>query len=115
MFSGCTVLPDSKGIDIGSSNQEVSPSTCKNTGVVLVLHNAWKCAHTAISSGMDISVVPGCHLLRRMCSHSGSQKLLQGLVSHELTACLSVFDLLFTQWSYYQKDAKQITLNHTTL
>ena len=33
-----------------------------------------------------------------MSSQWGSQKLLQGLVSHELTAYLSVFDLFLTQW-----------------
>ena len=27
----------------------------------------------------------------------GSQKLLEGLVSHKFTACLSVFNLLLTQ------------------
>ena len=36
MFSGCTVLPDSKETELGSSNQEPSPSARKNTGVVLV-------------------------------------------------------------------------------
>ena len=33
-----------------------------------------------------------------MSSQWGSQKLLQGLVSHELTAYLSVFNLFLTQW-----------------
>ena len=32
MFSGCTVLPDSKETEFGSSNQEASPSAGKNTG-----------------------------------------------------------------------------------
>ena len=36
MFSGCTVPPDSKETELGSSNQEASPSASKNTGVVLV-------------------------------------------------------------------------------
>ena len=43
----------------------------KNTGVVLVLCSdvcAWKCVPTAISGGVDISEVPGCHLLRQMSS-----------------------------------------------
>ena len=31
MFSGCTVLPDSKETKLGSSDQEVSPSAGKNT------------------------------------------------------------------------------------
>ena len=34
-----------------------------------------------------------------MSSQCGSQKLLQGLVSHELTAYLSVFDLFLTRWT----------------
>ena len=62
MFSGCTVLPDSKDTKLGSSNQEVSPKASKNTGVVLVPFCAWKCVPTAISGGVDISEVPGCHL-----------------------------------------------------
>ena len=32
----CTVLADSKRTELGSSNQETSPSAGKNTGVVLV-------------------------------------------------------------------------------
>ena len=36
---------------------------------------------SAISVGVDISEVPGCHLFRQMSSPWGSQKLLQGLVS----------------------------------
>ena len=53
---------------------------------------------TAISSGVNISKVPGYHLLRQMSSQWRSQKLLQGLVSHELKAYLSVFHLFLTQW-----------------
>ena len=88
MFSGWTVLLDSKETELGSNDQEASPSAGKNTGIVLVPCHAWKCVPTAISGGVDISKVPGCHLLRQMSSQLGSQKLLQGLVSHELTACL---------------------------
>ena len=36
MFSGSTVLPDSKEKKLGSSDQEASASAGKNTGVVLV-------------------------------------------------------------------------------
>ena len=36
MLSGCTVPSDSKKTEIGSRNQEASPSAGKNTGVVLV-------------------------------------------------------------------------------
>ena len=74
---------------------------------------AWKCIPVAISSGMDISEVPGCHLLWQMCVQSGSQKLLQSLVSHELTAYLSgvILFILNEWWPYYQKDVGQIVLN----
>ena len=33
MFSGCTVLPDSKETELGSSDQEASPSAGKNTAL----------------------------------------------------------------------------------
>ena len=72
-------------------------SAGKNTGVVLLPCRAWKFVSTPISSGVDISEVPGCYLLLQMSSQWGSQKLLQGLVSHELTAYLSLFDLFLTQ------------------
>ena len=96
MFSGCTMLPDSKETKLGSSNQEASPSAGKNTGIVLVPCRTWKCVPTAISDGVDLSKVPGCHLSRQMSSQCRSQKLLQGLVSHELTAHLSVLNLFST-------------------
>ena len=57
--------------------------------------HAWKCIPTAISSGVDISEAPGCHLLWLMSSQSWSQKLLQILVSHEHTAYLSTFSSPF--------------------
>ena len=66
MFSGSTVLPDSQETVLGSSDQEASSSAGKNIRVVLVLCRAWKCVSTAISSGVDISEVPGRHLLQQM-------------------------------------------------
>ena len=80
MFSGCTVPPDSKETKLQSSNQEASPSAGKNTGVILVPFG-----------GVDISEVPRFHLLHKMSSQWGLQKLLQGFVSHELTAYLFIF------------------------
>ena len=61
----------------------------------------WCVAHTsvvptAISGGVDISKVPGWGLQKS--SQWGLQKLLQELVSHELTTYLSVLDLFLTQW-----------------
>ena len=73
MFSGCAVLSNSKDTELGSSDREASPSAGKNTGVVLV---PWKYVPAAISNGVDISEVPGCHLLPQMSSQGGSQKLL---------------------------------------
>ena len=73
MFSGCTVPPDSTETELGSSNQEASPSTRKNTGVVrhgsfkLPCH-AWKSVSNASSGDMDISEVSGRHLLQKMSS-----------------------------------------------
>ena len=63
MFSGFTVLPDSKETELESSNQEASPSAGKNTGVVLVQCRAWECVPTAISDDVDISEACGCHFL----------------------------------------------------
>ena len=65
----------------------------------------------------DISEVPGCHLLQQMSPQWRSEKLLQGLVFHELTAYLSVFNLLKLNelWPYYQKHVNQTILNRTTL
>ena len=50
-------------------------------------------ASYSYSGGVDISEVPGCHLLWQMSSQWSSQKLLQGLVSHGLTAYPSIFNL----------------------
>ena len=81
-------------------NLEVaSPSADRNTGVVLVPCCAWKCVPTAILGGVNISEAPGYHFLWQMSYQWGSQKLLQGLVSYELTAYLSDFDLFLTQWN----------------
>ena len=68
MFSVCTVLPGSKEVEVGSSDQEASRSGGRNTGMVLVPCGAWKCVPTTISGGVDIFEVPGCHLLRQMRS-----------------------------------------------
>ena len=63
MFSSCTLLPNSKKIVLGSSDQKASLLADKNTRVVLVLCLIWKCILTAISGGVDISKVPEHHLL----------------------------------------------------
>ena len=52
-----------------------------------------------------------------MSSQWGSQKLLQGLVSHELTAYLSIFKQFKINelWPYCQKHVNQIILNCNSL
>ena len=63
MFSDSTVPSGSKETELGSSNQEASPSAGKYTGVFLVPCHTWECVPIAIFSGVDISEVSGCHLL----------------------------------------------------
>ena len=91
------MFSDSKETELGSSDQEVSPSASKNTRIVLVPFRAWRCVPTAISGVVDISEVPRCHLLRQMSSQRGSEKLLQGSVSHKLTDYLSVLNEFLIQ------------------
>ena len=61
VFSGCTVLPDSNETELRSSDQEA-------THLQVKILCAWKCVPTVISSGVDISEVPGGHLLQKMSS-----------------------------------------------
>ena len=70
-----------------------------------------------IPFNFELFLISKYHLLRQMSSQWGSQKLLHGLVSHELTAYLSVFNLskLNKLWPYYQEHVNQIILNRTTL
>ena len=82
----------------------------KNTEIVLRPCCAWEIVQTAISKDMDISVVPGCHLLRQISFWWGSQKLPQRLVSHELTVYLSVFNLFLTQLSNFFEPHNSQTL-----
>ena len=49
------MLRDSKETELGSSNQEASPSAVKNTGVVLVPFVAWNCVLTAFSGDVEFA------------------------------------------------------------
>ena len=60
--------PDSKETELGSRNQEASPSAGKDTGIVLMPCCKWKYVPIAISGGVDISEVHGCYLLQQMSS-----------------------------------------------
>ena len=92
MSFGCSVLPDSKETELRSSDQD-----------------AQKCVTTAISGSVDISEVPECHMICQMSCQCGSQKLIKVLMFHELTACLSVFDLFLTSelLPYYLNDVHE--------
>ena len=105
MLSGSTVPPDSTETQVGSSNQEASPSAGKNSGLVLVPCRAWKCVPTAISDVVNISKVHSVICYNRWVLSEG----------HELTPYFSVFNLCLTQLWPYQKDVTQTVLNHTTL
>ena len=52
----------------------VTKVLCKNTGIVLVPCCTWKCAPTAISGAVNVSEVPGSHLLWQMSSWWGSSE-----------------------------------------
>ena len=64
MSSGSTVLADSKESGLGSSNQDVSLSSGKNTGIVVMPCHAWMCVPITISGVVIIFQVPECHLLQ---------------------------------------------------
>ena len=76
VFSGCIIPPDNKETKLGSINQEPSPSTGKNTGVVLMPCHIWKHGPSRTFVGVIISEVPGCYLLQQISSQLGLQKLL---------------------------------------
>ena len=53
--------PDTNKTKLGSSDQEASPSACKNTGVVLVPCCTWKYVPTAISDTVIICAIFTCY------------------------------------------------------
>lgn len=71
------MLPHSKAIELGSSDQEASSEADRIIEIVLGLRCAWTCVAAANSGYGDIAEIHGCHLLRLMSSQWGSQKLLQ--------------------------------------
>ena len=96
-FSDCTVPPDGKETKLPSVDQETF------TGVFWMLCCPWKCVPSA-----NIVETRGCNFLQLLSFPTryfqyGSQKLLLGSVSPELTSNLSDFSLfwLSIKWSYY--------------
>ena len=59
---------DNKETELGSSDQEPSPSSDKNIGIVLLPCRAWECIPLGFSGEVVIPEVPGCQLLREISS-----------------------------------------------
>ena len=78
VFSGCTVPTNNNDTKLESSYQKL-------------LHQLFPVVWTFLRS---LGVI--CY--ERWVLSEGHKKSLQGLVSHELTAYLSVFNLFLTQW-----------------
>ena len=91
MFPGCTVLPDSNKTKLGSSNQEASPSTGKNTGVVLVPCSCMEVHPYSYFQWCGYFWGPWVSFVTTNYGHK-----------------LNEF------WPYYQKDVNQITLKNKT-
>ena len=109
---------DSEKTELGSSNQEASPSARKNTGIVaLVSCHGWNCVPTVISGVVDISEVPGCHLLQQIVHSEGHKNCFTDwcIMNSQPTFLFLTYFYLNELWPYYQKDVNQVVLNHTTL
>ena len=117
MFCGCTVLPDSKETQLGSSDQEDSPLAGKNTVVVLV-----SCAHGSVSLQLFLVVwifprSSGVICYDRCVLFEGHKNYLKDwclMNSHPTFLFVTYFEVI-ELWPYYPKDVNQITLNHTTV
>ena len=116
MFSGCTVLPDSKETKLKSNDQVASPSAGKNTGVLLVpclcmeVHPYSCFRWCRYFWGPWVSFLTTDEFSVRVTK-------IQGLLCHKLTAYLSIINQfkLNELWPYYQTHVNQMILNHATL
>ena len=75
-FSGCTVLLASIAKKLGSSDQEASPSTSKNSRAVLEPCHAWLCAPRTISGGADIPNNPWVSFVSKINAKSLKDKCI---------------------------------------
>ena len=87
--------PDSKETELVSSDEEASRSVGKNTGIVLVPCRTWKCIPMAISyfRWCGYFQVPRVSFVTTDEFSVRVTKLIQGLVSYQITAYLSTFNL----------------------
>ena len=93
MFSGSLCHLTVKRPNLEVATRRLLHQQVKILGQFQCHVGAWKWVTTAIYVGVDISKVPCCHLLQQMSCQSGSQKLLEVLVSHECTGYLSILNL----------------------
>ena len=109
VFSGCTVLPDSKETEHESSDQEASPSVGKNTGVVLV-----PCLLFLVVWIFLRSLYVICY--DRWVLSEGHKNCLKDrcLMNSQPTFLFLTYFKLKELWPY-QKHVNQIILNHITL
>ena len=117
MFSGSTVLPYSKETELRSSDQEAFPSACKNTGVVVVPCSLMEVHPYSFLVVWIFVRSLGVICYSQLVLYEFHKKILQGLVSHELAAFLSIFNLfkLDELCPYYGKYLNQVILNSITL
>ena len=117
VFSSCTVPPDSKETELGSSDQEASASAGKNTGVVLVpcsrmeVHPYSYFRWCGYFWGPWVSFVMTDEFSVRVT------KITSRIGVSWTHSLLSIFYLfkLNELWPYYQKHVNQIILNPITL
>ena len=88
MFSGCTVLPESKDSELGTGHQETSPSA----GSVVVCHFMHGSV-SAIFSHTDIPEVPACHLFSVCHEFSVSVTKITSRIDVSLTDSLAFWFL----------------------
>ena len=109
--------PDSKETELGSNNQEASPSAGKNTGVVLVLRSRMEvrpyhyfqwCGYFWGQWVPFVTTYESSVRVTRINSRIGISWTLS------LPFYFNQFKLN-ELWPYYQKRVNQIILNHITL
>ena len=107
MFSGCTVLPDSKETKLGSSDQEASPSAGKNTRVVLVSCLCMDVRHYSYFRWCGFFCGP---FVSFATTDEFSVRVKSITPRTTLTVYFSIFNLLKLNkvWPHYQKHVNQL-------
>ena len=116
LFSGCTVPPDRKVSELGSSDHEVSPSAGKNTGVVLVPYSCMKMCLYSYSWWCEYFCGPWVSFVMTD-DFSVRVTKITSRIGVSWNHSLPIFNLfkLNELWSYYQKQVNQIIFYRKTL